>query len=408
MSEANLHHKQGYDAVCYTREQDHLNRWPLAKEIYRIAVAGPQDWSVRVGIYGEWGSGKSSVLAFIESMAKKDGHVVFHFNPWQYHSKDELWKAFVDGLFKQIEEVIGKPAEGKTKRAVKKAGAAVAGAIPAIIGIWKEEAANITQKGLGLLKRFLVFSETDLEELKAALNGKRLLIAIDDLDRTDGQLVPEILYALKEIMDVPAMAFICAFDPVVVGKVLGKAHPGHEDGLKFLEKIIDYPRWLPEPTHAQLLSLARAELSLICPFVPEEHLIEIIPTLPKNPRSIRQFIRILALLKPQIDRHHSWELQWPIILSANVFKVRFPQIAQTTLRDDQFWENIYQATLFSEKKEEETTKAIDDFVKGLEDSSINKELRSCLESISSRVDAWTGIYGESFRTCEELDRKKSS
>ena len=34
----------------------------------------------------------------------------------------------------------------------------------------------------------------------------------------------------------PGVSFVCAFDPVVVGRVLGVGHPGFGDGLKFLDK----------------------------------------------------------------------------------------------------------------------------------------------------------------------------
>ena len=54
---------------------------------------------MRIGVYGEWGSGKSSVLHFVEGMARAEGHIIFSFNPWQYQSTDHLWKAFVEGLF---------------------------------------------------------------------------------------------------------------------------------------------------------------------------------------------------------------------------------------------------------------------------------------------------------------------
>jgi hypothetical protein len=39
----------GFDVAVRRREDDFLNRWPLAKEIYGIAITGPQDWSGRVG-----------------------------------------------------------------------------------------------------------------------------------------------------------------------------------------------------------------------------------------------------------------------------------------------------------------------------------------------------------------------
>jgi predicted KAP-like P-loop ATPase len=91
----------GFDAAVRRREDDFLNRWPLAKEIYGIAITGPQDWSVRVGIYGEWGTGKTSVLEFISEMAKQDGQILVRFNPWEHSTKDSLWRSFVLTVFKE-------------------------------------------------------------------------------------------------------------------------------------------------------------------------------------------------------------------------------------------------------------------------------------------------------------------
>ena len=66
-----------YDAARSARDDVHLNRWPFAQEIYRIASSGPRDWSVRIGVYGEWKSGKTSVINFVNSMAREDGHITF-------------------------------------------------------------------------------------------------------------------------------------------------------------------------------------------------------------------------------------------------------------------------------------------------------------------------------------------
>ena len=422
MNQQETPNRAGHDAACYSRDQDHLNRWPLAREIYRISVDGPDNWSVRIGIYGEWGSGKSSVLNFIESMAEADGHVVFHFNPWQYQDEDKLWRSFVEGLFKVVETSLGKPVEGKGKRTGKKIGNTVAGAIPAFLSIWREDVGKAAEKGIGILNRFLTFSAEDLKNLHTALDGRRIIVAIDDLDRADGELVPEILYALKEIMDVPSMAFICAFDPLVVGKVLGKAHPGHDDGLKFLDKIIDYPRWLPEPTLDELTKMAHVESKSVCPFLPKEHIGEVVSLLPRNPRSVRQFIRIIALLKPQIERHHTWELQWTVILAANVLKVRFPKLAYIILRDNEFWKDINQATVLPQQKDKEKSDVLNNYLKTFTDLDDNqdKELRLCIESIVTRVDTWLGLDDKSLQyafsiaespdavTWKEFDRFVSS
>jgi len=393
------HLQQGHDAACYSRKDDQLNRWPLAKEIYRIAVGGPEDWSVRVGIYGEWGTGKTSILNFIKTMATEDGHLVFSFNPWKYHSKDDLWKAFVNGLYGKIEEELGE-VSGSGKRKGKNVGAAVAKALPKLLSVWKKEAGDVAETGIHFLAHFTTFSADDLKELKIALGGKRLIITIDDLDRTDGDLVPEILYALKEIMDVPGMAFICAFDPVVVGKVLGQAHPGHDDGLKFLDKIIDYPRYLPDPTEEQLIGFAKVEMQKICPFVPVEHVDLAVPLLPSNPRSIRQFIRILALLKPQINRHHPAEIKWPFVLTTTILKVRFPKLAYPILRDKKFWEAATHTTFLGENEDEEkikvVTEKIDSLGKNISDDR-EDELKDSLQAIVFHVNCWNGMTAEALQ-----------
>ena len=198
----------GYDAARSARDEDHLNRWPFAQEIYRIASSGPRDWSVRIGVYGEWGSGKTSVINFVNSMARDDEHVVFTFNPWQFQTTDDLWKAFVEGLFKRIEEATQTKDTQALSRRRKAVAGTVAKVLPKVIGAWNNEAGEAAKGGIGLLRKFLVFSADDLAKLGEILGERRLIVTIDDLDRTDAKLVPEILFALKEIMDVPGMAFI--------------------------------------------------------------------------------------------------------------------------------------------------------------------------------------------------------
>lgn len=411
--------RRGYDSARHTQEEDHLNRWPFAREIYRIAADGPRDWSVRIGVYGEWGSGKTSVLHFIESMASRDGHVTFPFNPWQFQNTDDLWRAFVEGLYSQIEERTEKKADGSLYRKIKTFLASKAAALPAARKSM-QDAANVacetivqdpiqkaaalaslevaSEVGLALLRKHLVFSQKDLAEFEAALGERRLIVTIDDLDRTEAQLVPEILFALKEIMDIPGMSFVCAFDPVVVGHVLSDAHPGFENGLKFLDKIIDYPRWLPIPTTKQFADLAVSDAKTLCPYVPAENLREAVELLPQNPRAIRQFIRLLDLLRPQIERHYPQEIHWPVLLAANVMKVNFPQIAQPILDDAKFWYDIYSAGIFEDKNEKERhetiTKKIEEIVRAQNDSSkqaIAAELERCIKAIAKRLDAWRGI-----------------
>lgn len=338
--------RKGFDSPVTAREEDHLGRWPVAGEIFRVATESPRDWSVRIGVYGEWGSGKTSVLSFVREMARREGHLLVWFNPWECSTRDSLWKSFVGAVYRELETITGQTQRSlkvKAKAAAATASRKFAGTIKAGISIVNDTAGKAAEVGLDILKRHLVFSAEDLQGMREVLGEKRLIILIDDLDRTNPDLVPEILFALKEIMDIPGIAFICAFDPKVVGEVLGKYHPGYGDGLRFLDKIIDYPRWLSRPAASGMAALAQAERNLYCPFVPLPELLDAVAALPRNPRVLRQFIRLLALLRPQVERHYDTELSWPVILAANVLKVYHPQLAQATLGDEAFIDGISRA-----------------------------------------------------------------
>jgi hypothetical protein len=329
----------GYDHPLADRKGDFLNRWPLAREIYGIATTGPKDWSVRIGVYGEWGTGKTSVLKFISTLAQTAGHIVIWFDPWQHSSKADLWRSFVLTVFKELESSLGHvpgASLARGKALITKAQSAVV----SVTKVVNADAGKAIGAGIDLVKKHFDFSKKDLACLQALLGNKRVIILIDDLDRTAPELVPEILFALKELMDIPGFSFVCAFDPVVVGEVLGAYHPGFGTGLKFLDKIIDYPRWLPPASTSGLVDLALSDAKGLCSCVPEQALRDAVPMLPANPRSVRQFIRLLALITPQIERHYDRELDWPVILAANVLKVRHPRLAHALLGDGAFWERI--------------------------------------------------------------------
>src|SRR3990172_1351409 len=73
-----------------TRE-DRLGRVRLARSIYRFIQESPVDWTVRVGVYGRWGEGKTTVLNLIEDLAEADDLVVARFAPSLASDRAQLW-----------------------------------------------------------------------------------------------------------------------------------------------------------------------------------------------------------------------------------------------------------------------------------------------------------------------------
>ncbi|MBI4027294.1 MAG: hypothetical protein HY360_20075 [Verrucomicrobia bacterium] len=384
----------GFDSAVERQKDDRLNRWPFAKEIYGIATTYPKEWSVRIGIYGDWGSGKSTVLNFVKTLAKKGKHLIICFNPWQYQSTEELWPAFVQELYTQIQSHVGS-LPGKKGVAFKRF-------LNGCTTILKEIATldprveKASKLGLPLLKKYTQLGPKDVRRIPTFLGDSKVLILIDDLDRADSSIVPQILFALKEILDMPGFSFICAFDPEVVGIVLEKYHPGFGHGLKFLEKIIDYPRWLPPPTKEDFLRLAKADIEKFCEFVPINALDAVKDLLPDNPRALRQYVRHLALLQPQIIRHHPYELNWPAILAADLLKVEYPKFSFDFFAQAEFWKEAALAGWSDKKTKQKQEEFIAEKVKeiankvGVKDETITQRIIRVTTRICSFSKALTG------------------
>src|SRR6185312_3409225 len=86
----------GFDKELFDPKKDKLDRHRLASDIFDVIVDTPLEWSVRVGVYGEWGSGKTTVLRFVQNIAQQEKNQYFfmRFNPWSYNNQNKLWAEF--------------------------------------------------------------------------------------------------------------------------------------------------------------------------------------------------------------------------------------------------------------------------------------------------------------------------
>jgi hypothetical protein len=304
--------KAGPDAPVTLRSQDHLQRWRVARKIHELIRTSPLHWSLRIGVYGHWGEGKTTVLRFIETMAREDGYPVAWFNPWSIKDRNSMWKE----LSAAVDLALGR--SKVTEARLKKAGEKLIEVLDVAAEVhWAGKA--LKSLAGSTLEEAVAIDRADVEQaLTETLGELRLLIMIDDVDRADPEILPYILLALRELLDLPQSAFVLALDPDVVSEALGSVHRGWRDGLAFLEKIVDFPFWLPQPTQKDLRSLVQAELRDYGSFVDQSALYEIAELLPTNPRRLKQFLRMLWPLRPVIMRHDPDELSWIGILICNL------------------------------------------------------------------------------------------
>ncbi|MBM3712358.1 MAG: hypothetical protein FJW56_02830 [Actinobacteria bacterium] len=339
---------KGYDAPPNTKEEDLLNRWGFAREIYTIASRTPLDLSVRIGIYGSWGEGKTAILKFVNTIAKKDNQIVVWFNPWDYATPEEMWESFVALILNKLNEVgidVKKPSRQflKAKINVKKFLRRPVDAFGSLAQLDPYASA-----GLPILKNFLSFNKKSLTKIQNFISGKRIIVLIDDLDRANPILVPQLLFAVKELLDLPSMVFVLAFDPNVINDVL---YSNRKDkGKDFLDKIIDFPKWLPKLKDKDLLRLLQVESQKNLPFLDFNYIQQVFPYLAKNPRKLKQWLRLFIGFEDEIKRYNKEEINWTVFLLVNLIKTEFPNIFDLIFGNKDIWDDLFTERWFGDSR----------------------------------------------------------
>lgn len=397
-------------------ERDALGRAVLARTIYDLVVSGLPGQPLRIGVYGQWGEGKTTVLKFLSTLAETDHVPVAWFNPWDTKDAPSLWAAFSRAVRQSLQ----------TRRSRKEYVVGLLLRVPLIFkwGIdiaaarWPAIAALLPlQKALDSASASLARRRPALD--KAGIHSyltrlpinKRLIVIIDDLDRAAPEVVPHLLLALREIFDVPGCAFILALDPQVVAKAFPSVHPGWGTTGEFIEKIIQFPFWLPQPKSADVLRLALGTVSDLPLPVDQAAVRDLIDLLPKNPRRLKQYFRNILRLQPIIERHDPDEIQWSVLLLLELMRATSPLVAADLLRSASFRHGLGQAVLFPKatmtgtlrpdvyaKLDKEIASCFDRFA--VSDPGVRQELSAIVHAFGDRagqvveaaIDYWADIF----------------
>ena len=165
-----------YDSPETSKEPDILGRWPLAVNVFDLIRSTPEEWSLRIGIYGRWGEGKTTVLKFIESLSQAHGFKTAWFNPWAVQDKNQLWNAFAAALKDSFKQPLSLKSKGwfsgwsESATDFAKAASSIHVSIKII--------STVAEK----LSKHLAITKSDIEPLLASLGDKKLV----DCNRQSG------------------------------------------------------------------------------------------------------------------------------------------------------------------------------------------------------------------------------
>lgn len=280
------------DLPITSARHDLLNRSGFAAAA-RAIRGWTQEASLVIGLFGDWGSGKSSlknmILESLNADAPEDERItVVEFNPWQINDRDGLMRAF----FNDVGAALARPWPGEDQsRAKQRAAKWKTYGSYLSLGAWLTksarevlrllgvpfvddilqgvercfaESAEVTKQGTeGLEARSEVLNKTLFElkqEVHEALRSlpRPLLVVLDDVDRLTRQEICLLFQLIKANADFPNLIYLVLAQRGVLVRALEEIAPDH--GEAFLEKIVQVSLTVPRIEGSQLKEILFAGL----------------------------------------------------------------------------------------------------------------------------------------------------
>lgn len=215
-----------------------------------------------VALYGEWGSGKTSVMEYINKNIT-NYNVVF-FEAWKYEKDSNLSLSLFEMILDKIEaendsleqvienaKLIGKTLLSFSKNLLFNYKISLLG-----MTVNFDQAAKDTIKEMDeLIERTSFYTNlkkfnTSYNELLDAYHtktGKKLLIFIDDLDRCSPENVLDLISSIKHFfIDSDKVVYFCGVDKHAVSKAINIRYQNIIKSEEYLEKVFDVTFNMPE------------------------------------------------------------------------------------------------------------------------------------------------------------------
>ncbi len=244
-----------------------------------------------IGVYGDWGGGKSSLLKIVEKqLEEEEGVIVLSFNGWLFEDYENAKTALMGSILEELlnhRKVLPK-VHDKIKKLLKRVNGfkLAAGVGKIALGLSTGIAPLAASGGWDVLSLFSLLKgnakDAKFAELKDAIEEKnkkeeedeadrrrqirefrkdfaelldeskinKLVVIIDDLDRCLPDTIINTLEAIKLFLFVKNTAFILGADEYLVKYAVRKRFPElpgerAEVGRDYLEKLVQFPVRVP-------------------------------------------------------------------------------------------------------------------------------------------------------------------
>lgn len=250
------------DVPIHKWKDDILNRGPFV-EVLKTAImrADVRNGAEYIGVFGEWGAGKTSVINLLKHDMKADKSAVFvDFDPWYFRSADDA----VDGFMRVIADV-----------AFRNGAYAVGDSFSDYLQVLRLRKTDADYGSIGLILEFVrwkfynIFLNVRRHKIllmrHLRLMPKRIVVILDDLERMPKADVSEILRTIKTNLNLPNLVFLIVSSKRhllraaanYLGDVEGR---NEEDEKECLLKIVQYQFSIPAVPQSDIMAFFKGRL----------------------------------------------------------------------------------------------------------------------------------------------------
>jgi hypothetical protein len=372
------------DNPILSASEDCLDRGRSISALARLLSDRALDTPMVVGIQGDWGSGKTSVMRCLSGTLGDQGLCVW-FDAWRHGTdRTALWRGIIgtlveavraasqagadikelDAMTDRLYRCLSQVEYGRLKVDWGRAVPWVAGRAVQLAGLGfvldglkdlgtaenAEKATNLIQRNKRERYQAQVTSVEQFHQILHCLiqdhiltRWPRLYIFVDDLDRCLPDVTLELLEAIKLFFDTQGAVFVLGMDRRVVAEaVRARYRDLARDGrlpfepAEYIEKIVQIPFTLPPLSRAQMESYVerwcetheRPDIRQTCARLIAE-------TALANPRGIKRTLNLLHLNSQlwQGEETPLGEAVLQRLAKTVILQVRFPDIYREVLDD---------------------------------------------------------------------------
>lgn len=239
-----------------------------------------------IGVYGDWGSGKSSLIEMtLKELSVNKDYLCIKFNGWLFEGYEDAKTALIGTILDEINKE--KKLTAKAKEVIERLyknidffklaskgvkygldflitgglGTIADITLQSVVAKAKDKVSNVSEEDIkgaigsvfssDQIRTNLKSFQKDFAELLAKTKIKRLVVFIDELDRCNPDTILETLEAIRLFLFAEGTSFIIGADERQVMYAVRKKFPEIKGnkidiGKEYLEKIIQYPVKIPQ------------------------------------------------------------------------------------------------------------------------------------------------------------------